>query len=121
METEFVRVPKKVIGEVGDVLDRPVMRGKGIEKQVMAQRFQDQERALDEGIVEREILIIPDALSLQGRRSHDDADNYEEKNAQPFSTQISCELGEAGTWSPIANYGRARKRVRDSRSNERGG
>src|SRR3982074_1444053 len=118
MEAEFVRIPKKVISEVGDVLDRPVMRGKGIEKQVVAQRFQDQEWALDERIIEREILIIPDALSLQGRRSHDDADNYEEKNAQPFSAQIGCELRQAGTWSPIASYGRARNRVRDSRSNE---
>jgi hypothetical protein len=57
--------------------------------------LQDQERTLDERIINRQILIIPDALSLQGRRSHDDADNYEEKNAQPFSAQISREFRQA--------------------------
>jgi hypothetical protein len=96
------------------------MAGERVRKQIMPKGLQDQDWALDERIIEREILIIPDALSLQGWRSHTDADNYEQKNAQPFSAQISCELQEAGTWSPIANYGRARNRVRDTQSNERG-
>jgi hypothetical protein len=29
-------------------------------------------------------LIVPDALALQGRRSHDHGDNNEENNAQPL-------------------------------------
>src|SRR5216684_3193201 len=91
-----------------------------VQKQIVSKGLQDQERALDERIVMRQILIVPDALSLQGRRAHDDADNYEEKNTQPFSAQISREFRQAGNWSPIANSGRARNRVGDSRSNEWG-
>ena len=42
-----------------------------------------------------QIGIVPDALALQGRCSHDDADHHEEKNTQPFSAQISREFRQA--------------------------
>src|SRR5258708_16139176 len=91
-----------------------------VQKQIVPKGLQDHERALYERIVMRQILIVPNALSLQGRRAHDDADNYEEKNAQPFSAEISRQFRQAGNWSPIANYARARNCVPDSRFNERG-
>ena len=66
-----------------------------VQKQIVPKGLQDQERALDKRIVMRQILIVPDALSLQSRRSHDDADNHEEKNTQRFSAQISREFRQA--------------------------
>src|SRR5438552_9726721 len=91
-----------------------------VQKQIVPKSLQDQERTLNERIVVRQILIVPDALPLHGRRAHDNADNYEEKNTEPISAQISREFRQAGNWSPITNWARTRNRVRDSRSNERG-
>ena len=63
-----------------------------IQKQIVSKGLEDQERTLNERVIMRQILIVPDALPLQGRRAHDDADNYKEKNTEPFSAQISREF-----------------------------
>ena len=65
MEAELVRIPKEVIKNVRDILDRSVMRRERIQKQIMSERFGNKDRTLNEWIVVREILVVPDALTLQ--------------------------------------------------------
>ena len=58
-------VPNQVIENVGDVLQGPIVPGVGIGKEIMAERFQNQERALDQRIVPGQIEIVPDELPLE--------------------------------------------------------
>ena len=80
MEPVRIGVPNQVIKNVGDVLDRPVMRRKRIEKEIMAETLQDQERAFDEWIVMRQILVVPDELPLE--RGEMDRESQERENRQ---------------------------------------
>jgi hypothetical protein len=74
METEFIGVPKKVIDKKRHVLDGAIMAGERVEEQIMSEALQDKEWAFDEGIVVREILVVPNALALERGRAHEDAD-----------------------------------------------
>ena len=60
-----VSVPKQVIENVGEILDGPIVPRIGIGKEIMTERFQDQERALDHRIVPSKIEIVPDKLPLE--------------------------------------------------------
>src|ERR1700719_1551287 len=85
MKTKLVRVPKEVVENKRDILNRAVMRRKRIEKQMMAKRLQNQKRALNKRIVVREILVVPDSLSLQGRRVNNNSSDCQEETAKPIS------------------------------------
>jgi hypothetical protein len=64
VEAKFVGVPKEIIKDEGDILNRSVVGRERIQKQVVAERFQDKERALNERIVARKILVVPNSLPL---------------------------------------------------------
>jgi hypothetical protein len=67
MKPVGVGVPETVIEKIRYGLDRAVMGRKGLQKEVMAEAFQNQERALDEWILPRQVLVVPDALAVQAR------------------------------------------------------
>ena len=83
-----VCVPEKVIDHVGDVLDRPVMGRERVDKQIVPKRFQNEERALDKRIVAREVIIVPNAFTLEGWRVNDDRGDRQTNHAQPIPAQI---------------------------------
>ena len=53
----------------------------------MAKIFQNQKRAFDEGIVVRQILIVPDELSLQRRKMNGESQEREDGAANPGALQ----------------------------------
>jgi hypothetical protein len=59
-----VAVPKKIVGHVGEVLDRPVMPRVGIQKKIMPKGLEDQNRTLDELVCSNQIVVIPYKLPL---------------------------------------------------------
>jgi hypothetical protein len=65
MVSVTVGVPNEVIENVRDVLERPVVPGIGIGKEVMAECFQYKERTLDKGIVAGQVEIVPKKLALE--------------------------------------------------------
>ena len=83
MEPVGVSVPDEVIENVGDVLDRPVMGREGIEEEVMPKALQNQERALDERIVVGQVLIVPDQLTLKGRKVDRESEQRQQGAARP--------------------------------------
>jgi hypothetical protein len=74
MITSRVRVPKKVIDHVGEILDWPVMTCEGIWKKVVAEGFEDEQGTLDERIVANEINVVPYGSSLHRWQSDNEAD-----------------------------------------------
>ena len=54
VKTDCVGVPEKVIDHVGKILHRPVMTRIGVEKEIVAECFEREQRAFDEWIVSRE-------------------------------------------------------------------
>ena len=54
MITGRIRTPKKVIDHVGKILHWPVMTRIGVEKKIVAECFEREQRAFDEWIVSRE-------------------------------------------------------------------
>src|ERR1043166_1149593 len=86
-----VGVPKKVIEEVGDILNRTVMAGIRLQKKVMSKAFQDQERALDERIRQRKVLIVPDSLAGQAAGPDQEADDKDDCITQPIGTEVTAE------------------------------
>lgn len=95
MKAVRIGIPNQVVGDVGNVLDWAVMRGKGIDKQVMAKILQNQKRAFDEGIVVRQILIVPDELSLERRKMNDESQEREDGAANPGALQERAYPAEA--------------------------
>jgi hypothetical protein len=83
MEAVGIGVPNQVIENVGDVLDRPVMRGEGIEKEIMPERLQDEDRAFDKGIVVRQVLVVPDELALERGEMDRESKKREERATHP--------------------------------------
>ena len=49
-----IAVPEKIIDDEGEILHRSIMRGEGIEKEVMTKRFEDEKRTFDERVVSNE-------------------------------------------------------------------
>jgi hypothetical protein len=66
METEWIVSPEEVIRHVRDILDRPVVDGKGIGEEIVPKRFESQKRTLNEWISGGEKLVIPKERSLEG-------------------------------------------------------
>ena len=92
--TERVRVPDEIVEEVGDVLDRPVMRGGTVESEIMAERFRKKERTLDERIVPDQRGVIPNQLSGKSGDVHRNAKDGEEKTPNPAWPGAFEESGE---------------------------
>ena len=65
------------------------MGREGIEKQIMPESFQNQERAFDEGVVAGQVGVIPNTLALQGGRVHDHSGDYQNNNPEPISGEIA--------------------------------
>ena len=84
MKTGGVGVPKVIIGHEGEVLDRPIMRRVGIEKEVVPERFEREQRTFDEWVVVREVIVVPYRLSLQSGQMHEKADSREEEISRPL-------------------------------------
>jgi hypothetical protein len=74
MVASRVGVPKEIIDDVRDVLDRPVVRRIRIEKQMMAKRFQDKKRTFYERVSGGEVAVIPNELALKRGNMRDDTD-----------------------------------------------
>jgi hypothetical protein len=72
-----VIIPKKIIRDEGKVLDGTVMGRKRIKKKVMSKSLENKEWTLDQGVIAREIAIIPD--KLPGKRRRMDEDGAENK------------------------------------------
>lgn len=83
VKAKFIRVPEIVVEHERDVLHWSIMRRVRVQKQVMPKSLRNQIGAFDEWIILREILIIPDALSLQGRRVHKNANQREQEATKP--------------------------------------
>src|SRR6266550_8153552 len=84
MKTGWVRIPEKVIQHVGQILDRPVVTRERIEKEIVPERFESEERAFYEWIISGEANVVPDELSLDGGQSDDEADRAEKKITRPL-------------------------------------
>ena len=82
-----VIVPKEVIEGKRKVLDRTIVRGIGIEKEIMPKRLQDQQWAFNKWIVVGEIDIIPDQLAGEGWGVNDKGDKRQEAGATPVATE----------------------------------
>jgi hypothetical protein len=65
MVSVTVGIPNEVIENVRDVLERPVVPGVGIGKEVMAECFQNKERTFDKRIVASQVKIVPKKLALE--------------------------------------------------------
>jgi hypothetical protein len=63
MKTESVFVPDKIIQHVGKILDWSIMRGKGVQKEIVPECLWDQYRTLDERVVPYEEIVIPNSIS----------------------------------------------------------
>jgi hypothetical protein len=72
-------VPDQVIENVRDVLERPIVTGVGVRKEVMAECFQNEQRTFDKWIVPGQIKVIPEKLSLEGRNVNAGAKQNEHK------------------------------------------
>src|SRR3954468_23463334 len=106
VEAVGIGVPKKVVEEIGDVLDRTVMAGKRLQEKIMAEALQDQEWAFDERIFQREILVIPNPLPGQAASPDQKADDKKGCIPQPIRPEITGQsssprtpsLGGSGCW-----------------------
>src|SRR6267142_6678720 len=83
MESVGVGIPDEVIENVGDVLDRTVMGREGIEKEIMSEALQNEERTFDERIVVRQVLVVPNELALEGREVDGESKQHEHRAARP--------------------------------------
>ena len=95
MKPVRVGIPNQVVDDIGNVLDGAVVRGKGIDKEVMPKILQNQKRAFDEGVVVRQILIVPNELTLQRREVDRESQERENDAANPGALQERAYLAEA--------------------------
>src|SRR2546423_12436379 len=95
MKPVGVVIPNQIVDDVRNVLDWPVVGRKGIDKEVMAKIFQNQKWALDEGIVVRQILIVPNELPLQRGEVHREAHEREDDTANPGAPEERTDLAES--------------------------
>ena len=75
------------------------MRGKRIQEEVMSECFQNEKRTFDERIVVRQILIVPDKLTLQGWRANGEPEEREYRATYPIAPPVrggSCDYGFQG-------------------------
>ena len=93
MEAVGIGVPEKIIQDEGGVLDRSIMPGEGVEKKMVAEGLEDQDRTFDERIIARQILIIPHQLPLEGGHSYNEADKREKKAPSPIALENMSDRG----------------------------
>src|SRR5689334_2546158 len=84
MKAEFVRVPKEIIQNKRDILNGAIVNREGVKKQMVAKRFQDQERTFNKRIVAREVTVVPYALALEGWGMNDNSGSREDEGAKPI-------------------------------------
>src|SRR4029078_12653351 len=77
-------VPDEIIGDEGEILYRPIVRGVEIEKEVVTKRFEDEKRTFNERVVSNQKRIVPNQLALQRRQMHDEADQGENDETGPL-------------------------------------
>ena len=94
MKTVRVGIPNQVVDDVGNVLDWAVVRGKGIDKQVMAKILQNQKRTFDEGVVMRQILIVPDQLALKRWEMDREPKQREKDTTHPGALEEGARFSE---------------------------
>src|SRR5437667_8674789 len=90
MKAVGVSVPKKIIGDIRDILNRSVMGRERVQKQIVPKRFQYQQRALNEGIVARQKIIVPDTLTLQRRHMNENCCSGDRKAMEPDRVDETC-------------------------------
>ena len=84
MKTVDVGVPEEIIDDEGEILDRSIVCGVEVEKEIVTKRFEDKKRTLNERIVSNEKRIVPNHFALQGRQMYDEADQGENREAGPL-------------------------------------
>ncbi len=96
MKPEGVIVPKEVIQDERKILDRAIVRGVGIEKEIVPEGLEDEERAFDEGIVVREVKVIPDEFPGKSGSVNGDREQGEEACAQPVLRRKNSQALDEG-------------------------
>ena len=67
------------------------MRRERVEEEMVPKDFEDEERAFDERIVVREVVIIPDSLPGKGGRVDDKGDYHEQEGSEPVPLEVTPE------------------------------
>jgi hypothetical protein len=75
-------------------LDWSVVGRKGIDEQEMAKIFQNQKGAFDEGTVVRQVLIVPNKLSLERREVDRESEEREDDAANPDALEERAYFAE---------------------------
>ena len=91
-----VPVPDYVIKNVGDVLNRPVMRGIRFREKMMTKNLKDKEGAFDECVCPRQVIVVPDRLALQCWEAHEKAGQTKEDTTNPLLFQVGPDASEEG-------------------------
>ena len=79
MIAKFIREPEPVIEHVGDVLDRAVIEGERVEKEVVPENLENEDRTLEKWVSADKPGIVVEELAIQGcpvrsQRSHEEED-----------------------------------------------
>ena len=88
MVAKRIAFPEEIIEAIGDVLDRPIVTRKGIEKEIMPKGFEDQNRALYKGIRADQIIVVPDREPGQSRKAGNDTADTQERHPQPLAFKV---------------------------------
>src|SRR4029077_12647502 len=96
MVTERISVPDEVIKKIGDVLERPVMRRRAVEREIMTKSFAEKQRAFDQRIIANERSIIPDQLAGEGREVDCYSKDDQEKTPHPIGPRSFENAGGEG-------------------------
>jgi hypothetical protein len=86
-----IGVPETVIEKIGDGLDRAVVRRKRFLEEVVTETLQNQERTLDEWILPRQVMVVPNALTGQAASSHEKANDKQRRTTEPLRPKIPGE------------------------------
>src|SRR5947208_524704 len=82
-----ISVPEEIIEHVGQVLDRPVMHRERIQEEMMAKRFEEQDRAANERIVAGKKTVVPDQLSRECRETNGQTEQSQTSVADPATLE----------------------------------
>jgi hypothetical protein len=63
---------------------------------MVPKRLQNQKRALNKGVLMYQVIVIPDALALEGRRPRQESQQRQEEAAKPIAGKIPVQLFELG-------------------------
>ena len=99
VKTGCICIPEEVIHHVGKILDRPVMPAVGVEKEVVAERFESEEGAFYEWIVTGEEDVIPYWRPLDCRQSDEETNGRKKQITRPL-------FPKKGNEAPAKSYRR---------------